>query len=310
MTLSYRLTLTLVLSLMALSACIQTVPPEDSPMNYQTDPRILRGIWTGENENGVALTLDLKTKDPTQQSYFSVGTFQLDSGPAIPFIAEIRTPIVVAGLLSDQQADTPTCTEDVSGAVANTFGAEKDLFYDVCGVTPTGTPPEFHMTLTDRNGPKPVTSEFVLVKQPDAPTPEFLVSGTVTRLRDVPYTYDGDFIFTEDSHAIVQLWYVTQYGGEFPAEMLAETTIENITSLPISFKLEGDAKTTFERLGDYYLNVGVFSGDGGATGEMFAVGDLVNEAYTPVPKAGAEVAVEVTGIESCSSPETGGFCVP
>lgn len=270
----------------------------------------MRGVWKGKNENGVILTLDLKTKNPTQQGYFSVGTFQLGDMPVIPFTAEIRTAITTNNLSPGQQADTPTCTGDVSGAVVNTFGTEKDLFYDVCGTTPEGTPPEFRMTLIDRNGPEPVTSEFVLIRQPDAPTPEFLVSGTITRLSGAPYTYDGEFVFTEDSHAIVQLWYVTQYGGEFPAEMLTETTIENITSFPISFKLEGDAETTFERLGDYYLNVGVFSGDGGTTGETFEVGDLINEAYTPVPKAGAEVDVEVTGLESCSSPETGGFCLP
>ena len=308
---SYKITLVLLLSLMLLSACNQTTPPENGPLNYQTDSRILRGIWTGESKEGVMLTLDLKTKDPTRQGYFSVGTFQLDNAPAVPFTAEVRTPLVVTNFSPDQQADVPTCTESVSGAVANTFDAEQDLFYDICGTVPEGSPPEFHMTLIDRNGSEPVASKFVLVKQPDPPAPEFLVSGTITWLRGVPNTYDGEFVFTKDSHAIVQLWYVSQYGGELPAERLAEVTIDGITSFPISFKLEGNAKTTFERPGDYYLNVGVFSGDGGATGETFAVGDLINEMYTPVPEAGAEVNVQVTGLEACPKSGTGGgFCVP
>lgn len=292
-----------------LGACSQTPPLEDGSIDFGTDPRILRGIWTGKNEAGITLTLDLKTKDPTEQGYFSTGTFKLGDAPAVPFTAEIRAPIATTALSPNHQADAPTCDRNVTGAVANTFETAQDLFYDVCGTTPEGSTPEFRMTLTDRNGPEPVTSEFVLVRQPDEPTPEFLVSGTIEHVQGVSHTYDGEFVFTEDSHAIVQLWYVPQYGGEFTAELLAQTTIEDITSFPISFRFEGDALAMFERFGDYYLNVGLFSGDGGESGETFAVGDLVNEIYTAVPEAGAEVRVEVTGLEACSSPDAGGFCL-
>ena len=65
----------------------------------------------------------------------------------------------------------------------------------------------------------------------------------------------------------------------------------------------------FARAGDYYLNVGVFSSDGGPSGETFAVGDLTNEVYTPVEDPRAEVEVKVTGLEACEGDDSGG-CIP
>lgn len=145
---------------------------------------------------------------------------------------------------------------------------------------------------------------------PPEPEQATLVQGTITHARGVPRTHDEAFVFTKDSHAIVQLWYSISTFGDAPNELLMQTTIDGVTGFPIPFKLEGNAETTFSRRGDYYLNVGVFSGDGGADGETFSVGDLVNEVYSPVPEAGATVRVEVTSLESCSAPQAGGYCIP
>ena len=309
---SYKITSVILFSLMLLSACNQTQPPENGPMNYQTDPRILRGTWAGENEDGVPLKLNLRTKDPSTQEYFFSGTFKLGDASPLSVGGQVLARLSDTSLSPNQQAGALPCEKNVRGVVTNVLGAKEEFRYDICGTIPEGSPPEFRMTLIDRNGPEPVISEFTLTKQLNEPAPDFLVKGTITRLKGVPYTYDGDFVFTKDSHAIVLLYYSKSALGDAPEELLKEVRIENITSLPISFKLEGDAESTFEQFGDYYLSVGVFSGDGGEGGATFAVGDLVNENYTPVLGAGAEVNVEVTGLEPCPPPgvSEGGLCVP
>ncbi len=297
----------LLCSLFLLAACTETQrpPTNDTPMNYD-DPRILRGVWTGQSEAGATLTLDLRTKSPSARGYTSVGTFKLGDAPEVLFSAYTQIPLAAGSFSAAQQDD---CTGNVTGQVDNTFGMETELLFDVCGTTPSGSPPEFRMTLIDRNGPTPVESNFILVKQPDEPDPDYLVKGSIVRLRGVPNTYDGEFVFTEDSHAIVQLFYSPSYFGDAPRELLTQTTIEPITDFPISFQLEGDPEEVFKREGDYYLNVGVFSGDGGPSGETFAVGDLTNEVFTPAAEPGAEVRVEVTGLERCKGSD-GGNCVP
>lgn len=302
--------LTILSSLVLLAACSRAeLPPvRNVPINYGTDPHILRGVWTGQNKDGLSLTLDLETRSPSAQGYFSVGTFKLGDASEVPFSAQVKIPLAVGPSVTAQQTGEPECEGNVTGQVDYTFGMETELFFDVCGTTPKGLPPEFHMTLTDRNGPTPVASDFVLIRQPDPPTPDYLVQGSIIQLRGEPNTYDGEFVFTENSHAIVQLWYSPSYFGDGPKELLTETTIEPIADFPIPFRLEGDPEEVFEREGDYYLLVGVFSGDGGPTGETFAVGDLINEVYTSVEKPGADVRVEVTGLEACGS-DAGGACV-
>ncbi len=311
---SYKFAYVLLSIFTLLSACNQTPPPEVGPIDYRTDPRILRGVWAGKNENGVSLKLNLKTNGPTEQEYFFTGTFKLGDASELPVTGQVVTSLTNVPLSPAQQADALPCDKDVTGAITNLLGNPVELRYDICGTIPAGSPPEFQMTLVDRNGPEPIISKFVLTKQPDEPVPNFLVKGTVTRLRGVPFTYDGEFIFTKSSRAVVQLWYSASYFGDAPRELVKEMIIKPITSLPISFKLEGDAEKTFERFGDYFLIVGVLSDDSGGTGKnlRFAAGDLINETYTPVLAAGVEVDVEVTGLEPCPPPGTneGGLCAP
>ena len=141
--------------------------------------------------------------------------------------------------------------------------------------------------------------------------PNLLVRGNLVYAQGESNTSSKPFEFTEDSHAIVQLWWSTGPSvADVPAELVALATLEDVSGFPIEYRLEGNAEETFARRGEYYLNVGVFSGDGGPTGEKFAVGDLTNETYTLVSGLGSAVEVELTSLESCSSPGADGPCVP
>ena len=136
-------------------------------------------------------------------------------------------------------------------------------------------------------------------------TADSLVEGDIVYVQHEPLTYPGTFRFTRDSHAVVQLYYSVSALGDGPAERVAETRLTNISRFPLAYRVEGDPETVFARRGDYFLQVEVFSG----AGDDAAVGDLIGEFYTPVPAPGAEVEVRVTGLEACSSPAAGGFCL-
>ena len=135
-----------------------------------------------------------------------------------------------------------------------------------------------------------------------ATNPKVLVSGEIVHVRG-PYTYEGDFVFTEDAHASVTLFYSSSAGGDAPAEQLAKTTLDGITAFPLTYQIEGDPKL-FSREGDYFLQASVLM----SAGDEHYVGDLLNEVYTPVYAPGTRVQVEVTGLEHCDSPGAGGFC--
>lgn len=68
------------LSLVALSvvlgACART-PVGPEPLEFASDPRILRGVWVGEEADGKdnLLLLYLKASTPTQNGYQIVGFF-------------------------------------------------------------------------------------------------------------------------------------------------------------------------------------------------------------------------------------------
>ena len=192
MTIKHSTRIIFLFSLFFLAACTRTQPFPNGPLNYETDPRILRGVWTGQSEAGATLTLDLRTKSPSANGYTSVGTFKLGDTPEVLFSAYTQIALAESSFLMTQQDGEPECIGNVTGQVDNTFGVETELFFDVCGTTPTGSPPKFHMTLIDRNGSTSVESDFV-------------VKGSIVHLRGIPGTYDGEFEFTEDSHAIVQL---------------------------------------------------------------------------------------------------------
>ena len=135
---------------------------------------------------------------------------------------------------------------------------------------------------------------------------DILVSGKIVHLKDVPFSYQGDFVFSDASHAVVELHYV--YGQDVASEIIASVRIEDISEFPIAYAVRGDAKTAFARQGDYFLQVKVLQS---VSDDVF-VGDVINEVHTPVAGIGTDVSavvqVEVTGLELCGSEGAGGFC--
>ena len=299
----------LLASLLFLGACSQpSVVPEPDPLNFATDPRILRGVWVGEETSveGSPLLLYLKASEPTQDGYQITGFFQQGFYSKTNVAGTVTAPLT-KGVVNIAPQQVSEC----SGAVfLQTQNAQTgEIEYELCGTAPTGSPPQFDLKFTYRSDTSYYNSTYLMTRQPnELADPNLLVRG---RLAYAQNESSKPFEFTEDSHAILQLWWWTGPTiADVEPELITSATIEDISGFPIEYQLEGDAEETFARRGEYYLNVGVFSGDGGPSGEKFSAGDLTDENTTIVPKAGAEVNVELTRLEACDSSATDGACIP
>lgn len=289
-----RSKLYLLVLLFVLGACSQPpVTPKPEPLEFVNDPRILRGTWTGESEDGHVLVLIAEASSPTEDGYEVKGTFKLDNETPAKFSGDVRVPVTQPSETMNAQV-SPVCGETF-------YAFSPDGLWELCGDAPQGSPPRLEVGLLDQRAQGGVYN-FSLTKAED---PGVLVQGNVVHVQGEPFTYPGDFNFTKDSHAVVKLYYSISALGDGPVELIAETRLENISSFPLSYRIEGDSKTVFARPGDYFLQVEVFSG----AGDEAAIGDLINEFYTPVPSPGANVEVEVTGLEACGTPDSGGFCL-
>lgn len=131
---------------------------------------------------------------------------------------------------------------------------------------------------------------------------DVLVSGDIIHIKDAPFSHQDDFVFSDASHAVVELNYVM--GQDVASEVITTVRIEDISEFPIAYEIRGDADTVFARQGDYFLQVKVLQG---ISDDTF-VGDLINEFFTPISGVGEVVQVEVTGLELCSREGAGGFC--
>ncbi len=280
--------------LLFLGACsLPQVKPEPDPLDFVNDPRILRGTWTGESEDGHALVLTARASSPREDGYEVEGTFQLDDEAPVTFLGGVRVPVA-------QTSDT--LSVQVSPVCGGTFSAfSPDSSWEFCGDAPEGSPPRLEVALADQNAQGGVY-DFSLIK---VEATNLLVQGNIVYVQGEPFTNPEAFKFTEDSHAVVQLHYSASALGDGPVELVAEIRVENITGFPLAYRIKGDPELVFARQGDYFLQVKVFSG----AGNEAAVGDLTNEVYTPVPAPGANVEVKLTGLEACGSPNSGGFCL-
>lgn len=294
-----RVILCLPFLLTVLGACTQD-PVKPEPLDFDSDPRILRGTWMGESEDGHSLVLEVKAGLPSEDGYEVSGTFRLDNKVPVKFSGVVRVPVTQA---------SPDLSAQLSPVCGETFAAfSDDGTWEFCGDAPEGSPPQFDVALLnqlDQFAPGGAFS-FSVTKKADGAQEDtdLLVGGDIVYVQDEPFTHPEAFVFTEDSHAVVQLYYSVSALGDGPIELVAETTIEGVSRFPLAYRIEGDPETVFAREGDYFLEVRVFSG----AGDEAAVGDLINEFYTPVPSPGAEVGIRVTGLESCDSPDAGGFC--
>ncbi len=275
-----------VLALLILCACART-PVEPEPLDFATDVRILRGVWEGTSDSGQTLRLEAEASSPTAAGYEVMGTFSLDFGTPVVFSGFVRVPVT--------QSSTRLTTQESPVCPGLFTAASPDSLWEFCGGAPEGSPPSFSMSLVQQSAEGGATNFSALTKvQDDQAATRTLVSGNIVYSQDEPHTHPEAFEFTEDSHAVVQLFYSFSALGDAPSELVAETRLEDITSFPLAYRIEGNPQKAFLRRGDYFLHVDVYSG----TSDTSTVGDLVNEWYTPVPAPGAVVDVEVTALES------------
>lgn len=137
--------------------------------------------------------------------------------------------------------------------------------------------------------------------EPGNNDPNLLVSGEVVQV-ETSHSYTGEPAFTEDAHAIVTLEYVE--GFDALGEVLAKQRIEDIDAFPISFRLEGDPKATFNRRGYYLVAATVYMG---ASDELY-IGDFSDNIWNEVDGPTSEMKIRVSGLEQCGTPESGGGC--
>lgn len=129
-----------------------------------------------------------------------------------------------------------------------------------------------------------------------------LVSGKIAHKRGVPFTNDGDFEFTPESHAYIRILYTE--GADTASKIVYERRVENLTQLPLEFSITGYASEVFKEKGEYSISVRVFS----QAGEEGHVGDLINEHQIVIQGQTLDLTIDVTGLEACGSEGGGGFC--
>ena len=93
-------------------------------------------------------------------------------------------------------------------------------------------------------------------------------------------------------------------GFDGPGEILATQRIEGIDAFPISFRLEGDPKATFNRRGYYLVAATVYMG---ASDELY-IGDFSNNIWNEIDGPTSDMKIRVSGLERCGTPDSGGGC--
>ncbi len=124
------------------------------------------------------------------------------------------------------------------------------------------------------------------------------ISGTIVTER-TQFSYQRDFNFTADSHAIIRIY---SKNNSENSDTAIKKNINNIISFPIQFSIQIETPLDFSK-NDYFISAKVFS----QAGDDTHVGDFTTETVTPIPRTGS-VTVRVAGLESCDSPNSGGFC--
>ena len=130
-----------------------------------------------------------------------------------------------------------------------------------------------------------------------------VVSGTIDHKRGEPHTHPGPFVFTKDSKAVIRVHACR--GEDAPCSLVTTHTITGIYRFPFSYEVKSAYAERCNRQGiTCTVGVEVIS-DGG---DQAKVGDLINEYRIDITPPVTGLAIEVTGLESCSDPDAGGFC--
>ncbi len=124
------------------------------------------------------------------------------------------------------------------------------------------------------------------------------ISGKIVAI-NTQHSYPGDFNFTPDSHAIIEIRVEESSESN---RLIFTHKINNITQFPISFSINLTPPIKISRDNEYRISVKVISGKDDQT----QVGDFISESVTYIPQSG-HVMVEVSGLESCEA-SLGGYC--
>jgi hypothetical protein len=129
--------------------------------------------------------------------------------------------------------------------------------------------------------------------------PSPLVQGAVER-EERRTTFNEPLTLTHTS-----LWVLRVDGipaADAASVAIAELVIGPVTALPTTYCIPGDAGDT-SRFMDYVVSGTLYQTAGEST-----VGDLATEYYTSFEPPAEDVRLVVSGVESCDSPDAGGFC--
>lgn len=157
----------------SLTACAQSPAPVEpaEPLDFETDARILRGVWTGEDERGHRLLIDANASAPNNRGYAVTGTFQLDDAE----------PVVIEGGVRAPMASTPeSLSAQTSPATAPFTAVSFEGGWRLEGDAPAGSPPRFRVVLSRAD------ESYTFTMTTPAPTALNGTEWTLTTLRGGP----------------------------------------------------------------------------------------------------------------------------
>lgn len=160
----------------SLAACAQSPAPVEpaESLNFETDARILRGVWTGEDERGHRLLIDANADAPNDRGYAVTGTFQLDDAE----------PVVIEGGVRATMEP-----------VAASFTAKSfEGGWRLEGDAPTGSPPRFKVTLSRAD------ESYTFTMTTPAPTALNGTEWTLTTLRGGPLIEGSNITLNFEKH--------------------------------------------------------------------------------------------------------------
>lgn len=204
-----------------LSACAQPTPPvappqpapPAAPLDFDTDPRILRGIWTGTSEDGHTLLINAIPSDPNELGYRVEGTFRLDD----------REPMVFTGGVQAEVTHPGSVQPQTSPGYSPFVAESPDGLWRLDGTAPAGSPPQFEVLAW--HGSEEADS-FVMT----APTPTDLAGTgwTLTTLRGDPVLPDTEVTLELDDQHLGGSGGCNGYGASYLA---SATTLEFVVGV-------------------------------------------------------------------------------
>jgi hypothetical protein len=133
---------------------------------------------------------------------------------------------------------------------------------------------------------------------------EVLVQGSLTRDLSSVYSYNGLLSVGPDSSVRVTLaGSHDDVRGDGPAEIITEQLISPVPDFPIAFCLTGSLATTAT------YNQLILTAEMRQHSAFRTVGDPIVENLYLVTAPSQNQNIQVFGLESCSDPSAGGFCL-